>query len=80
VFDAPDRFNIDRDTSNSLAFGAGPHFCAGAWASRALIADVALPTLFKRLTGLRLTPGQTAEFVGWVFRGPVSVPVEWDTV
>ncbi|MDG2286422.1 MAG: cytochrome P450 [Alphaproteobacteria bacterium] len=78
AFDAPDRFDIDRDTSNSIAFGAGPHFCAGAWASRALIADVALPTLFKRLPGLRLAPGQSTEFAGWVFRGPLSVPVEWD--
>ena len=78
VFDAPDRFDIDRDTSNSIAFGAGPHFCAGAWASRALIADVALPTLFQRLPGLQLAPGQTARFSGWVFRGPESVPVVWD--
>ena len=78
AFDMPDRFDIGRDTSNSIAFGAGPHFCAGAWASRALIADVALPTLFHRLPGLRLVPTQTAEFIGWVFRGPISVPVAWD--
>ena len=80
VFDAPDRFDTNRDTSNSIAFGAGPHFCAGAWASRALIADVALPTLFQRLPGLRLEPGRTAPFAGWAFRGPLSVPVVWDHV
>jgi cytochrome P450 len=78
VFDTPDRFDTERDTSNSIAFGAGPHFCAGAWASRALIADVALPTLFQRLPGLRLAPNQRVPFAGWVFRGPLSVPVEWD--
>ena len=78
VFDAPDRFDIDRDTSSSIAFGAGPHFCAGAWASRALIADVALPTLFQRLPGLRLAPGKSAPFAGWAFRGPLAVPVTWD--
>jgi len=32
------------------AFGAGPHFCAGAWASKALIAEVALPKIFARFT------------------------------
>ena len=78
VFDAPDRFDIDRDTSKSIAFGAGPHFCAGAWASRSLIADVALPTLFQRLPSLCLAPGKTAPFAGWAFRGPLSVPVVWD--
>src|SRR5207248_263120 len=38
-----DRFDITRDTSQSIAFGAGPHYCAGAFASRAMVADVALP-------------------------------------
>jgi cytochrome P450 len=78
TFDEPDRFDINRDTSKSIAFGAGPHFCAGAWASRSLIADVALPTLFRRLPGLRLASARIAQFSGWVFRGPLSVPVEWD--
>ena len=53
-FDAPERFDITRDTSKSIAFGAGPHYCAGAFASRAMVADVALPSLFARLKGLRL--------------------------
>ena len=78
VFDAPNNFDIGRDTSKSIAFGAGPHFCAGAWASRALIADVALPTLFRRLPGLQLASDQATQFIGWVFRGPESVPVVWD--
>ena len=30
-----ERFDVRRDASKSIAFGAGPHFCAGAWASRA---------------------------------------------
>src|SRR5207248_584617 len=32
-----DRFDITRDTSKSIAFGAGPHYCAGAFASRAMV-------------------------------------------
>src|SRR5665213_3191999 len=34
-FSDPDRFDISRDTAKSIAFGAGPHYCAGAFASRA---------------------------------------------
>lgn len=78
VFDDPDDFRIDRDLSQSISFGAGPHFCAGAWASRSLIAEVALPKLFARLPGLRLAPGTDAPFAGWAFRGPLSVPVVWN--
>ena len=55
-FAEPDRFDITRDTSKSIAFGAGPHYCAGAFASRAMVADVALPSLFARLKNLRLDP------------------------
>ncbi|MDJ0827191.1 MAG: cytochrome P450, partial [Rhodobacter sp.] len=76
VFDRPDAFDITRDCSASLAFGAGPHFCAGAAASRALIAEVALPMLFQRLPRLRLTG--KVPFAGWAFRGPLEVPVAWD--
>lgn len=76
VFDAPDRFDPWRDTSHAIPFGAGPHFCAGAAASKALIAEVALPMLFDRLPGLRLTGD--APFAGWAFRGPRAVPVAWD--
>ena len=44
--------------------------------SRALIAEFALPMIFKSLNNLRLT-GQV-EFGGWAFRGPLTVPCSWD--
>jgi hypothetical protein len=75
-FDDPDRFDPWRDTGPAIPFGAGPHFCAGAAASRALIAEVALPMLFERLPGLRLDG--PAPFGGWAFRGPLQVPVIWE--
>ncbi|MBZ0127629.1 MAG: cytochrome P450 [Rhodobacteraceae bacterium] len=78
VFTDPDRFDLDRDTGPSIAFGAGPHFCAGAWASRALISQVALPSAFARLPGLRLAPGPVPQPVGWAFRGLTTLPCEWD--
>lgn len=73
VFARPDMFDPTQDCSAAISFGAGPHFCAGAWASRCLIAEVALPMLFERFPGLALA-GE-APFGGWAFRGPLSVPV-----
>ncbi|MDP7066539.1 MAG: cytochrome P450 [Acidimicrobiales bacterium] len=77
-FTEPDRFDVTRDTSAALTFGAGPHFCAGAAASRSLVGDVALPKIFERLEGLRLdVQASPVQFGGWAFRGPLSVPVSW---
>jgi cytochrome P450 len=77
-FAEPDRFDIMRDTSKSIAFGAGPHYCAGAFASRAMVADVALPSLFARLKNLRLDPSEPVRIGGWAFRGLLNLPVVWD--
>jgi hypothetical protein len=79
-FADPDRFDISRDTSKSIAFGAGPHYCAGAFASRAMVADVALPSLFARLKGLRLDLSEEVRIGGWAFRGLLNLPVVWDAV
>ena len=76
-FDNPDLFDIRRDTKKHIAFGAGPHFCAGAFASRALVAHVALPMIFDRLPSLRLHPEHLVTFGGWAFRGPLSLHVKW---
>ncbi len=76
-FKNPDLFDIRRDTSKSISFGAGPHFCAGAWASRAMIAEVALPTIFAKLSNLRLTEETETVFVGWAFRGLQELWISW---
>jgi cytochrome P450 len=77
-FDNPDDFDITRDTQKSIAFGAGPHYCAGAFASRAMVADVALPSIFDRLKGLRLDGSEPVRIGGWAFRGLLNLPVSWD--
>ncbi|PVH28963.1 cytochrome P450 [Pararhodobacter oceanensis] len=77
-FADPERFDLTQNRSKSIPFGAGPHFCAGAWAARALIAEVALPMAFARLPRLRLDPDHAAVFGGWAFRGPLSIHVQWD--
>ncbi len=77
-FDAPETFDITRDTQPAISFGAGPHFCAGAAASRCLIAEVALPLAFEHFPNLRVTGD--VPFTGWAFRGPTTMPVAWDVV
>ncbi len=77
-FSDPDAFDLSRDTAKSIAFGAGPHYCAGAFASRAMVADVALPGIFARLKRLRLDPSEPVRIGGWAFRGLLNLPVEWD--
>lgn len=76
VFERPDVYDLHQDISAAISFGAGPHFCAGAWISRALIAEVALPMLFDALPGLALEG--KADFGGWAFRGPLELPVYWE--
>lgn len=77
-FDDPETFDITRDTAKSIAFGAGPHYCAGAWASRAMVADVALPSIFSKLKNLRLDEAEPVRIGGWAFRGLLNLPVVWD--
>ncbi|MBV8698819.1 MAG: cytochrome P450 [Bradyrhizobium sp.] len=77
-FAQPDSFDITRDTAKSIAFGAGPHYCAGAFASRAMVADVALPSIFARLKNLRLAEREPARIGGWAFRGLLNLQVAWD--
>lgn len=74
VFDQPDAFNPWRDSSAHIAFGAGPHFCAGAWAAKAMIADVALPRFFARFPRAKLAQEpESTIFHGWAFRGPLAL-------
>ena len=74
-FDDPNQFDPWRDTSKSIPFGAGPHFCAGAWASRSLIVNVALPMILDAFP--KMTLNGSVEFNGRAFRGPLKVPVTW---
>lgn len=77
-FDDPDAFDIRREGARHLAFGAGPHFCAGAWVARQMVGEIAAPQLLARLPNLRLDLDHPIEERGWVFRGPVRLHVKWD--
>ena len=77
-FETPDVFNLNRPKKPHLAFGAGPHFCAGTWVARQMVGEIAVPMIFDRLKNLRLHNKKPVVQKGWVFRGPVSLPVQWD--
>lgn len=73
-----DAFDLRRPRQQHLAFGSGPHFCAGTWVARMLIGKLAAPALFRRLNGLALDDPAGVAFRGWVFRGPTCLNARWD--
>lgn len=76
-FEDPEAYNLNREKRPHLAFGGGAHFCAGTWVARTSVAQVALPRLFEALPNLRLSERPAREG-GWVFRGMLELPVDWD--
>ncbi len=77
VFERPDDFDLSHGSKPHIAFGGGPHFCLGTWVARAQVAQVALPTLFRRLPDLRLSETEPVRLGGWVFRGLLTLPAVW---
>ena len=77
VFNNADEFDLKRDCSKSIHFGAGPHYCAGASIATTMISLVALPKLFMALPKLRLIEKEKYEFDGWAFRGIKSLECAW---
>ena len=77
VFTNSDKFDLERDCSKSIHFGAGPHYCAGASIASTMISLVALPKLFAAFPKLKLVDKEKYEFDGWAFRGITSLKCEW---
>jgi cytochrome P450 len=73
-FPDADRFDVRRRADDHVAFGFGPHFCAGSHLAR-MEASVALNALLDRLPNLRLNPSLEANIVGLAFRSPDQLPV-----
>lgn len=75
VFPDPDRFDLDRDTSASVAFGAGIHFCLGAPLAR-LETETAVGALLRRMPGLQTVPGSPPRYrSNTVLPGIAALPV-----
>jgi cytochrome P450 len=71
-------FDIHRPKRPHLAFGSGVHLCAGHWAAKTSIGQIAVPMAYKRFPGLRLDERRNERWDGWVFRGLTSLPVTWN--
>jgi cytochrome P450 len=76
-FPDPDRFDIDRADKEHIAFGFGKHYCAGSRLAL-LEAEVGLNAILDRLPNLRMQPGADSGVIGFSFRGPDCLPVEFD--
>jgi cytochrome P450 len=77
VFDQPQRFRVDRNPNEHLAFGFGPHYCLGANLARMEIRTV-LRRILQRLPGIRLAAGAHAvPTPSALIDGLVELPVEW---
>lgn len=60
VFPEPERFDIHRDLNQTIAFGAGQHFCLGANLARLEI-EIAVGTLVDRYPAMKLLAGPVFE-------------------
>jgi cytochrome P450 len=76
VFDDPDRFDLDRNTTPMLSFGQGTHFCLGAALAR-LEARVALEEVQKSLRGFEVDADRSRRVHSVNVRGFASLPIEF---
>ncbi len=73
-FPHSEEFDPDRTRNRHIAFGAGPHRCAGSNLARMNL-RIALGELLKRLDSLQLQSGIEIHFHPTVNRAPVAVPI-----
>jgi len=76
AFPDPDRFDPGRDTTRSLAFGQGAHFCLGAALAR-LEGRVALEEALRRMPGYEIEPEGLVRVHSVNVRGFAALPVRW---
>jgi len=74
VFPEPDRYDLLRDTSASLSFGQGVHFCLGASLAR-LEGRVALEEVWKRVPTYEIDPAGLVRVHSVNVRGFAALPV-----
>jgi cytochrome P450 len=74
-YDNPLEVDLDRKTSNHIAFGSGPHRCLGSHLAR-LELNVAIEEWHRRIPDYRIAPGQNLEQTGNMY-GIKSLRLEW---
>jgi cytochrome P450 len=73
-FDDPDEFQVDRSRNRHMAFGVGPHRCAGSNLAR-LNLRVALEEVLQRLHDIRLQDGADVHYHSTLTRSPLHLPI-----
>jgi cytochrome P450 len=73
-FEHSDVFDLDRPRNRHIAFGAGPHRCAGSNLARMNL-RVALVEVLSRLRDIRLQPGAEIEYSSGFNLAPQAVPI-----
>jgi len=79
VFTDPDSFRLDRpieELRKHVAFGSGPHFCAGAHLAR-MEARITLQEVIRRMPALRLNGPSERLTTTFSFWGRKKMPVAW---
>ncbi len=76
AFPDADRFDVNRNTQRSLAFGQGTHFCLGAALAR-LEGRVALEEVQQRLVDWELEPGGNVRVHSVNVRGFAALPMRF---
>lgn len=74
VFERADDYDLDRDTSPSVSFGGGRHFCLGANLAR-LEARIALGELVRRVSAYEVDHANSERVHSVNVRGFASLPV-----
>jgi cytochrome P450 len=75
-FPHADQFDLERGSNRHLAFGAGPHRCAGSNVAR-LNLRVALSELLPRLHDVALRDGADIRYHSTFTRWPYDVPITY---
>jgi cytochrome P450 len=75
VFPDPDRYDLDRDTSQSASFGVGRHYCLGASLAR-LEARVALEELVRRVADYDIAAARARRVHTVNVRGFATLPTQ----
>ncbi|HEY8478727.1 MAG TPA: cytochrome P450 [Spirillospora sp.] len=74
VFDNPDVYDLDRDTSRLVSFGGGRHYCLGAGLAR-LEARIALGELVRRVSSYEVDHAGAERVHSVNVRGFAKLPV-----
>jgi len=70
----PESFDVTRERGPSLSFGAGPHYCLGAYLA-GMQGEVLFPRLLRRFPGMRPAGPPVYRSPGSTLRGLESLPL-----